>query len=162
MNGWVQTSATPMTLSGQHALIHLSRLLIGGILLVSAVTHLQTPFRFLDSVLKYELVSGVLGRSVAILIPHLQLIVASCLLCGIFLRGSLGLAGLLFALFAFAQSSVLVRGMTIDCGCLGGVHHPVSFLGVSIVSVLCFTSFWAYCCLNRQANILLSSIRGGL
>lgn len=110
------------------------RLVVAALLLASAAHHLAWPWSFLESVLRYRMVTGRTAELVAVTVPQAQLIAAGCLLTGCLCRAAWVTASLLFCLFFAAQVSVLVRGMEIDCGCFG--HHGATVSLKTLVPVL--------------------------
>lgn len=88
------------------------------------------------------MVTGHLAVIVSTLVPQLQLVVGGCILFGVCRQGAWALACALFALFALAQSSVLIRGMAIDCGCFGIWTQPVSWFSLFSVATLSILSYW--------------------
>lgn len=111
-------------------------ILIGAVLLLTGSYHASRPFDFFNSVLAYQLVSGVTAQIAASVVPWLQMSVGLFLLVGVYSIGSYRLATLIFLVFALAQTSALIRGLTIDCGCFPGADHPVSIQGVCLLFFL--------------------------
>lgn len=115
--------------------------LIGLLLTATAVPHILAPFRFLDSLLAYRMVSGWSAEAAATVLPWFQLVV------GIVLTGcrrhdaAWMSAGLLFGLFLAAQLSAVARGLQIDCGCFPGRPHPVSARSCAVLLGLMVISF---------------------
>jgi hypothetical protein len=118
------------------AVVWLSRLVLGCVLLSSSVAKLRQPYDFLANVYQYELVSPKIGLLVAMALPWLELLLAICLFGGVFLGGSFLLTVSLAAIFIAAQLSVLHRGMFISCGCFGGPAETVIAYGTLVRTAL--------------------------
>lgn len=95
----------------------LLRLSLGIMFLWSALPKLNMPYDFLSSVYDYQLVSSRAGLVVAMLIPWLEIILAVCLVGGLFTSGAFLTASLLGGVFTFVQASAMYRGLQIGCGC---------------------------------------------
>ena len=76
---------------------------------------------------RYDLLPLAMLGPLARTLPPLEILVGLGLLSGLALRGSLLWAELLLYLFSAALASVLLRGLKIDCGCLGDYSLPVSW-----------------------------------
>jgi len=114
-----------------------ARLAVGGIFLWSAAAHLANPYYFLSTVYQYELTSAPVGAVVASVLPFLQLLLAACLLSGACPQPTWLLSSLLLLFFVGVQTSALVRGLWISCGCFGPeISQPVSMMSVAFTSAL--------------------------
>ncbi len=122
------------------------RMLVGCVLGFSAISHLMEPLGFLEAVYSYQVIGRTLGWVVALLLPSIELALAVCLLSGNYLRPALISACFMFAAFVAAQTVVVMRGLSIDCGCFGRLSHPVgvgSILITTFLLVVSFTCAWA-------------------
>lgn len=96
-----------------------SRLLIGGLFLVSALAKLRDPAAFRNDLRGYRLVARRAEAPMTTVV-----IAAEVLVAVLMIFESTALLGLLFAAgmlagFAAAMGSVLRRGLVTGCGCLG-------------------------------------------
>lgn len=120
---------------------------IGILLLVAVLIHLSGPFFFLESAARYQILDAT---SLAYLLPFLvslQFVLAICLLVRFAPRLSLLLVGLMFAVFMLCQLSVLLRGLTADCGCFGSASDAIgafSILKLLALVILCFSLAWVH------------------
>jgi hypothetical protein len=85
----------------------------------SALAHLAQPYAFLDAIGGYRIVPADLEVVVAAALPALQLTLAVALALGWWTGSAHGLAALCFLAFAAAQTSAILRGLEISCGCFG-------------------------------------------
>jgi len=113
---------------------------IAAIFARSAVIHVRNPYYFLGSVLQYRLCDATTGQAVAMSLPFLQLVIASCLVLRIWVNAALSITVCLAGLFATVQASALVRDLNIGCGCFGAAgEHEIgwrSILGVVALGVV--------------------------
>jgi len=82
------------------------------------------------------------------ILPWVELVVAICILVGLFRFSALCISLLLATIIVIAQASVLGRGITTNCGCFGGstVDHIIDYstlvraialISVVIVALIC-------------------------
>jgi hypothetical protein len=125
-------------------------IVLGVILLASALPKIFHPYHFLGNVYEYELVGPRLGTAVAIVLPWLELILGVCLVGGICLGGALLTASGLMAVFMFAQASAIHRRLAISCGCFGAgeavgygsMIRTALLLLTAVMAYVCFMVFW--------------------
>jgi uncharacterized membrane protein YphA (DoxX/SURF4 family) len=123
---------------GTHAQ-SLLRWAVGIVLILSALPKLQAPQLFLAKIFEYELLGPTSGTILAMVIPFLELVLAACLLGGIYIESALFLAVLLFGAFLTAESSAVWRGLEISCGCFSldvSQQAKVSYLSLARTSTL--------------------------
>ncbi len=114
---------------------------LGAILAFAAFTHLKHPYMFLYDLLQYRVVAGWLAVAVAVTMPIFELIVAVLLFSRMSPRVPLLLTTGLLCIYFFVQSSALVRGLAIDCGCFGGViRQEVGASSLALLSLLIASS----------------------
>jgi hypothetical protein len=121
------------------------QLALGAIFVWSGWAKAQAPFDFLGDIYSYQIAGAKMGVLIAMIIPFLELLVGVCLLLRIAVSGSLIVAVLLCSIFSLAQASVLLRGLSIDCGCFGNASSGVVTYGTLVrVLVMLGTSIFAY------------------
>ncbi len=91
---------------------------IGCALIWSSLPKIRHPYDFLGRVYEYELVGANFGVFIAMTLPWLELLIAWCLISGLFVGGALLGSSILLAVFTAVQASVLWRGLSIACVCL--------------------------------------------
>lgn len=88
---------------------------------ISSWGKLRDPLAFADSIAAYQLVPWRWAVSLAALvIPVLELLLAALLLANVWRRAALMAMAGLTMIFTAALVSAAVRGLEIDCGCMGG------------------------------------------
>lgn len=121
-------------------------LAIGYLLLRSAIAHLNNPYRFLATILSYQLVSRVAAEVLAAVLPFVDLVIAICLISTTYRRSGFLAGSVLFLIYSAAQSSVYFRGMKVDCGCFGlsssGSVNVDSIGLASCACIACFLGWW--------------------
>ncbi len=97
------------------------RFVAGGALVLAGLIKLGNPQALMLSIQGYELAPAFLIPFLAYALPWSELVIGLLLLYGAWSREAATLATALFALFTFAVISVLVRKISLDCGCFGGM-----------------------------------------
>jgi len=105
--------------------VTLIRLGLGCIFLYVSIRKLQNPYEFLSTIYDYSLVGPRTGLLLAKLVPWFEAVIGASLLCGTFRIATLLCANGLLLSFAVAKASVVWRGLTVSCGCVGGDTHGV-------------------------------------
>jgi len=119
--------------------------------LIAGFPHWSNSYFFLGSVYAYKLVEPGVGQMIAMTMPVIQLVLALCFLIRVFLDASHLATLFLLICFTTVQTSAVVRGLDISCGCFGPGHDsPIGWFSLSLVwglltlsvirNVLCFFS----------------------
>jgi hypothetical protein len=98
------------------------------------------------------LLPDIIINLLALVLPMLELFLATSLLSGIYTRGASFIASILFLVFATALSINLIRGLDISCGCFGKSSGSITWLylirdlSLFLISlcILFFDSGWKY------------------
>ena len=93
---------------------------VGLVFLYAGLSKLRQPADFLRDVYAYELVGPPLGRYLAMVLPHLEIVAGGLLLLGVWRRAAGLLLAALCLVFVAAQAWAMSRGLSIDCGCFAG------------------------------------------
>jgi hypothetical protein len=102
--------------------------------LIAGFPHWSNAYYFLGSVYAYKLVEPGIGQIIAMSMPVIQLVFALCFLTRTFLDASHLATLFLLIGFATVQTSALVRGLDISCGCWGPGHDsPIGWFSLSLV-----------------------------
>jgi len=105
---------------------HLLSLLVGGYFIGAGVTKLLGPDKFFKDILNYQLVGEDIAWLAVLYLPWLELIAGLALICTLTRLGAAcWIAGML-VVFIVALVYALVRGLNIECGCIGTVSSTVS------------------------------------
>lgn len=104
------------------------------LLWLSGTQHIANKYLFFGTILDYQLVPTQLATITAAVLPWIHLMLAAVLIVpGVRLKSPFAAAAILGLLFVVVQATVLVRGISVDCGCFGAMtERPV---GVSSLSV---------------------------
>lgn len=97
----------------------LSRLVLGGILVVAGVLKIPHPDKSAMSVRAYELLPIPIANIFGYSLPWIEVGVGLLLMAGIAVRINALIGTVLMVMFIIAISQAWARGLTIDCGCFG-------------------------------------------
>ena len=95
------------------------RLLVGGVLVFSAVTKLPLHSQFVGVVEGYNLLPGPLAEAYALALPWVELLVGVYLVLGILLRPSAAVTILMGISFTVANVSAIIQGEQFCASCFG-------------------------------------------
>ncbi|MCA9396555.1 MAG: DoxX family membrane protein [Candidatus Omnitrophica bacterium] len=108
-------------------LLSMLRIGIGVLLAVSGFFKLIEPYQnFAASIEVYEILSVSQAQIVARILPWAELFTGIFLIAGLWLKGSMISAWLMFTSFIAVVGQAMIRKLPIEsCGCFGdGVHLP--------------------------------------
>jgi hypothetical protein len=94
------------------------RLLLGGVFVYASLDKILHPTQFAKVVYNYQMLPLPLSNLLAMILPWLELFAGLALIIGVLLAESALLLSGLLAVFIFALSLNLYRGIDVDCGCL--------------------------------------------
>ena len=97
-----------------------SRLVLGGVLLVAGALKVGNPGESVIAVRAYRLLPFELTTVVGYALPFIEVIFGLTLIIGLYTRWSAIVGGLLMIAFIIGISSAWARGLSLDCGCFGG------------------------------------------
>lgn len=123
---------------------------VAGAFLISGISHIVSPYFFLQSILDYDLVHRGWSEVVATGLMFLNLCTGAAILSTLYDKVIYVVASTLMLLYLSAQLSAMVRGLKIGCGCFGPNSE---FVGVGSLTI---TSSLLLCCvailfIQRQA-----------
>lgn len=95
------------------------RLFLGGMFVYAAWAKVLEPAGFAMSVRGYKIIPFALSNLFALGVSWTELVAGAMLILGVFTRKAAGAIAILLVTFIVAIATVVVRGMTIDCGCFG-------------------------------------------
>jgi len=93
---------------------------LGLVFCISGLSKILHAYEFLDSVYQYELLGPQAGLVVAMILPWLELLIGTCILLNVALRGAFLLCIALSTVFSAAQFVAIQRDLAISCGCFTG------------------------------------------
>lgn len=98
----------------------LSRLVLGGVLLVAGYLKVGTLDKSQMAVRAYELLPIQLANFLGLVLPFFEVVIGLLLILGAATRVVAALGGFTMFIFIIAIAQAWVRGLNIDCGCFGG------------------------------------------
>jgi uncharacterized membrane protein YphA (DoxX/SURF4 family) len=119
------------------AAVALSRLLLGGTLLIAGLQKVGNSLEFSQILANYDLLPSHLEMLAARVIPRLEVAVGLCLVSGIFVRAACTFSVLLTTGFGLFVLSALARGLNVECGCFSGAGE-VSWVHLGLDGLLLF------------------------
>lgn len=128
------------------------RLALGVLFFYAGVGKIISPREFAVAIYNYQLLPDGVINLLAVVLPWLEVFLATALIAGIYVRGASLLSASLFLVFATALSINLLRGLDISCGCFGGASGSINWLylvrDMSLFAVSVFILFfnrgWSY------------------
>ena len=101
----------------KQAVYHIGRLLLAAVFIYAGVIKGTDPVAFAGQVANYQLLPYAWNYLVAAILPYLELLCGILLLLDKRVRPALVVLFVLNLVFMLAISSLIVRGIDIDCGC---------------------------------------------
>ena len=98
----------------------LSRLILGGVLLVAGGLKVGTPQKSAMSVRAYEVLPIDIANFFGYVLPWFEVAVGLLLIAGAAVKICAVMGGVTMFIFIIAISQAWARGLSIDCGCFGG------------------------------------------
>ncbi|HXS10656.1 MAG TPA: MauE/DoxX family redox-associated membrane protein [Candidatus Krumholzibacteria bacterium] len=118
-----------------------ARFIVGGLFFYAAFEKVLHPAAFAMAVRGYKLIPFSLSNLFAIAVSWSELVAATFLILGILTRKAAGAIFILLIVFIAAITTVMVRGMVIDCGCFGEGGAHTSWLLLVRNAALLFGTF---------------------
>jgi uncharacterized membrane protein YphA (DoxX/SURF4 family) len=119
-------------------LIFALRIALGGILIVAGVLKAHDgPISTAITIAGYRILPTAFVGPLGIVLPYFEIMLGAYLVAGIFSRVAGWVAAVQFSMFALAVGSLVVRGISADCGCFGSsIATPPSWGHVAVDVVL--------------------------
>jgi uncharacterized membrane protein YphA (DoxX/SURF4 family) len=95
------------------------RLFLGGMFVYAAWDKVLQPAGFAMAVRGYKIIPFAFSNLFALSVSWTELVAGMMLIAGVFTRKAAGAIAILLFMFIVAIAMVIVRGMTVDCGCFG-------------------------------------------
>ena len=95
--------------------------------IISSFLHLQNPYQFFVTILRYDLVDNSFAMPLAVLLPAVQLVTGIWLLMRRHLIVPALLSTLFCATFCLLHIVTILRGLDISCGCFGTFSEVVTW-----------------------------------
>jgi len=96
------------------------RSILGVVFIYSGVLKILSPLSFADSIASYRIVPSNAINLLASGLPPLEILSGLLLITGFNVRVGILTVSLMLTAFSIALLSVIIRGLSIDCGCFGG------------------------------------------
>ncbi|RZO17822.1 MAG: DoxX family membrane protein [Verrucomicrobiaceae bacterium] len=108
---WLKSRLDPIEL--------LFRIILGGVFIYSGIYKIRDPQALELVIRNYKILADPFIAISAMTLPPLEIILGTCLLFKILFKGAIALCVTILIAFITALSSLMLRGIDIECGCLG-------------------------------------------
>jgi len=125
---------------------------LGVLLVISGAIKTANPHGFLEVVLRYVVLPVLPATGIAMALPWIEVVVGSLLFGRIAVRAALLSAAVLGIVFVIAQASVLIRGITVPCGCLAASMSADDAVGPRTLSRAVILAIAAVALLWRECR----------
>ena len=95
------------------------RIFVGIVFIYASIEKIMSPAYFAGTIQNYQIIPETTINLVAIILPWLELICGILLLTGIWHQSAAFIVSSMMMIFIIALSSVILRGLDIECGCFG-------------------------------------------
>ncbi len=99
---------------------HVCRLLLGAIFIIASLDKIERPWDFGRAIYAYEMMTGIFAYLIspmAIIMPMLELVTGLLLVLNRWVRPAALVLLAMNIMFIIAITSVMVRGIDVECGC---------------------------------------------
>jgi uncharacterized membrane protein YphA (DoxX/SURF4 family) len=103
------------------------RLILAIIFFYAGIEKIADPGEFAVAIYNYQLLPDIAVNTLAVILPWLEIIIATCLVTGFYVRGAALISSALFLTFATALTINLLRGLDISCGCFGASSGNINW-----------------------------------
>ncbi len=105
---------------------HGVRFMLGAVFVYASIDKIIHPGAFAEAIANYQILPAALVNPAAVVLPWLEFIIGSLMVCGIWMPGTVVLAAALLTIFEGAFIFNIARGLNVYCGCFaaaGEVLH---------------------------------------
>ena len=103
------------------------RLILAIIFYYAGIEKIADPGEFAVAIYNYQLLPDLAVNVLAVILPWLEIIIATCFVAGFYVRGAALISSALFLTFATALTINLLRGLDISCGCFGASSGNINW-----------------------------------
>lgn len=93
------------------------KVLLGLLFLISSISKIQNPAKFMDSIEAYKLVPTLFIHPLALIIPWIQIVCGLFFIFDIYAQSTALILSALLVVYTAAIAQAFARGMSMDCGC---------------------------------------------
>jgi uncharacterized membrane protein YphA (DoxX/SURF4 family) len=103
------------------------RLLVGGLFIYAGVLKIADPLEFAQDIRNYRLAGQSLSFLAAVFLPWIEIFSGFFLISGILKRPSALVISSMLAFFILLVIITILRGIDVECGCLGALSRKADF-----------------------------------
>jgi putative oxidoreductase len=93
------------------------KVLLGLLFLISSISKIQNPAKFMDSIEAYKLLPAFFIHPMAVIIPWVQIVCGLFFIFDIYAQSTAFILSGLLVVYTLAIAQAFARGMSMDCGC---------------------------------------------
>lgn len=113
-------------------------------LILSAFTHMNAPYHYLESIYNYHLLPESMVPAFASFTTALHMVVVAAVVTGRLAKPAYLVSTGIFSMYLVAQSIAMAKGLEIGCGCFGPASEVVGVGSISIVLSLVVASAFQF------------------
>jgi uncharacterized membrane protein YphA (DoxX/SURF4 family) len=106
--------------------VTLARVALAAVLITAGVLKVGHAPALAASIAAFRLLPAGVIPFLAVVLPLLEVLLGLYLIAGLFTRAAGIITAVMFALYAAAIASAVIRGIPADCGCFGPGEHAVA------------------------------------
>jgi len=110
------------------------KVLLGALFVISSISKIQNPSKFMDSIEAYKLLPVIFVHPMAIIIPWLQIVCGLFFIFDIYAQSTAFILSSLLVVYTAAIAQAFARGMSMDCGCfdlIEGLEDKVGWKSIA-------------------------------
>ena len=132
------------------------RLIVGGIFVYAGVAKVMNPQAFLADIHSFHILPVARGNPLAILLPPIEIVAGAAWIINRWPRAAAAIVAGLCAVFLGALGMALLRGVSADCGCFGGLGLGSTSLPIALIRdvlLLVATVWWLIVDVHRPIGL---------
>jgi uncharacterized membrane protein YphA (DoxX/SURF4 family) len=118
------------------------RIVLGFVFIYAGIGKIVEPNVFAKEIMNYRLLPEIIAKTIAIILPWLELSIGFLLLFGVKTRTASILSSGLLIIFTMGVLSAMIRGLNINCGCFSQHIEYVGWKKVAENLALILTSIY--------------------
>lgn len=118
------------------------RIVLGFVFIYAGIGKIAEPNVFAKEIMNYRLLTEIIAKAVAIILPWLELFIGFLLLFGVKTKTASIISSGLLIIFTFGVLSAMIRGLNINCGCFSQHIEYVGWEKIAENLALILTSIY--------------------
>jgi uncharacterized membrane protein YphA (DoxX/SURF4 family) len=109
------------------------RVLLGFLFVISSITKIQEPAKFMDSIEAYGIIPKLFVHPMAMIVPWLQIAAGLLFIFDIYSQSAALIISGLLAAYTIAIAQAFARGLSMECGCFDMIPWMEDKVGWSAI-----------------------------